>query len=90
MRVKKVLIVTAFVLAALAVIGAVNQFFVLRKAHSSFDNYYAFRGCVELLSKTSSHGICKTSSGEVIKIVEYRGRWYLNNDLPPCFFGSCL
>lgn len=78
-------IVAAFLLGM-----AVNQAIVLRKAHSSFDDYYAFRGCVQLLQKTSDYGICKTSSGQTIKIVEFRGKWYLNNDLPRCPFNICF
>jgi hypothetical protein len=51
-------------------------------AHESFDNYYHFRGCVQLLEKTDTYGICKTSSGQTIKIVQYQGRWFLDGDLP--------
>lgn len=65
------------------------QFLVLRKAHGSFENYYAFRGCAELLSRTDTSGICRTRSGDTIKIVEYRGKWYLDGDLPWCPFGAC-
>ena len=54
----------------------------LRIAHNSFDNYYAFRGCQQLVSRTETGGICKTSSGQTIKIVEYQGQWYLDGDLP--------
>ncbi len=51
-------------------------------AHSSFENYYKFRGCTELINKTSDYGICKTGSGETIKIVKYDDKWYLDGDLP--------
>lgn len=58
------------------------QWFVLRKAHSTFDNYYAFRGCTQLLQKTATYGVCKTNPGKTIKIVKYQGKWYLDGDLP--------
>lgn len=68
----------------------VHQFFVLRKAHSTFENYYAFRGCAQPLVKTDEYGTCKTNSGESIKMVKYQDRWYLDNDLPTCIFGVCF
>ena len=71
---------------ALAVFGfilfAINQFFVLQKAHSTFENYYAFRGCTQLLEKGGDYGICKTSNGQTIKIVRINNKWYLDGDGP--------
>ena len=61
---------------------AVTQFFYLRKAHSSFDNYYAFRGCTQLLEKTENYGICLTNNGQKIKMVKLDSRWFLDGDLP--------
>jgi hypothetical protein len=61
---------------------AVDQFFVLQKAHSTFDNYYAFRGCVQLLSKIDTSGVCKTASGDTITIVLINDKWYLKGDGP--------
>jgi hypothetical protein len=58
------------------------QYFYLKKAHSTFENYYAFRGCTELITRTDDYGICKTKSGETIKIVKYQGKWFLDGDLP--------
>lgn len=55
----------------------------LQKAHSMFDNYYAFRGCTELIEKTDTYGTCKIQSGQIIKMVTYQGRWFLDGDLPP-------
>lgn len=81
------------VLILIGVLGgafAVNQFIIVRKAHSSFDNYYAFRGCTQLLKKTNSYGLCKIQSGKTIKLVEFQGKWYLNGDLPTCFFTVCF
>lgn len=90
MAIRKILIGLAFILVVLAGIGAVGQFLMLRKAHGTFDSYYAFRGCTQLLEKASTYGVCKTASGQVIKIVEFRGKWYLDGDLPPCVFRVCL
>jgi hypothetical protein len=61
---------------------AIDQFLVLQKAHSTFDNYYAFRGCVQLLSRTDTDGVCKTASGDTITIVLINGKWYLQGDGP--------
>jgi hypothetical protein len=58
------------------------QLMILRKAHSTFENYYTFRGCVQLLEKTDTYGICKTSDGKTIKIVEIGNKWYLEGDGP--------
>jgi hypothetical protein len=52
------------------------------KAHRSFDNYYAFRGCEKLISKTDTSAVCQTSAGTTITIVEYKNEWYLDGDLP--------
>ena len=54
----------------------------LHKAHSTFDNYYTFRGCQKLLVKTDDYGTCQLKDGSVIKIVLYKGKWYLDGDLP--------
>jgi hypothetical protein len=81
-RNKKIIwaIVGVFVVAVGAL--AISQFFVLQKAHSTFDNYYAFRGCTQLLSRTDTSGVCKTSSGDTITIVLINGKWYLQGDGP--------
>lgn len=77
-------------LALIIVIAVgVSQVRTVRKAHSSFENYYAFRGCVQLIKRAPDYAICKTASGQTIKIVLYRGKWYLNNDLPTCLFNFC-
>jgi hypothetical protein len=65
---------------------AIAQYFVLQSAHSSFENYYNFRGCSTLVSKSTDSGTCKLSSGETIKIVEYQNKWYLDGDLPSGLF----
>jgi len=79
------------ILVGLVVINLLsNYFFFLRRAHSSFENYYAFRGCKQLLQKTDTYGVCKTDTGETIKIVLYNGKWYLDGDLPTCYFNLCF
>ncbi|MDE2037832.1 MAG: hypothetical protein KGI69_01240 [Patescibacteria group bacterium] len=92
-RTKKAAIGIGALVVALAAALFV-QHVVLRKAHSTFEDYYAFRGCSQLIERTPDSGTCRTASGNVIKIVQYRGRWYLDGDLPSCFVtlpdGSCL
>lgn len=87
---KKVLFLVATCVAlAIGALG-VNQFFYVEKAHSSFENYYKFRGCVKLLEKTDTFATCTLSSGETIKIVNVKGKWYLDGDLPVCYFSFCI
>lgn len=69
-------------LMTLFIVFGIYQIIYLRKVHSSFESYYAFRGCTQLLQRTDTFGICKTSNGLVLKIVKYQGRWYLDGDLP--------
>ena len=77
----KIVIILAVILIGLGVYWVLY----LQKDHSTFDNYYAFRGCKELISKTDEYGTCKLSSGETIKIVKFNGKWYLDGDLPGGF-----
>lgn len=86
----KKLIIFVLVFAVVLFLAVfIRQWFYLRKAHSTFENYYAFRGCVKLLQKTDTYGICKTSSGDTIKIVKYQDKWYLDGDLPwACIAGK--
>jgi hypothetical protein len=78
---KAVMICIFLALIAIFIFG-INQVLFLKKAHSSFENYYAFRGCSQLLKKTKDFGICKTISGQTIKIVKFQNRWFLDGDLP--------
>ncbi len=64
---------------------AVYQIHNLNLAHRSFDNYYKFRGCVQLIEKTDTYGICKLSSGKTIKLVKINNKWYLDGDGPGVF-----
>lgn len=54
----------------------------LRVAHSSFENYYTFRGCVSLIQKTDTEAVCELKNGTKIKMVAYDNRWFLAGDLP--------
>jgi hypothetical protein len=78
---KNALIVLVLLFVVIFCLG-IYWIFYLQKAHSTFENYYAFRGCVQLLNKTDNYGICKLASGKAIKIVKYQGRWFLDGDLP--------
>lgn len=77
-------------LGLLIVVFVINQLLFLRKAHGTFENYYAFRGCVQLLKKTQDYGLCKINTGQTIKIVKFQGKWYLDNDLPYCISNICF
>jgi len=78
------------VLVVVLIILGIYEVRSLHKAHSTFDNYYNFRGCVQLIKKTTTYGICKTNSGQTIKIVLYHGKWYLNGDLPTTLWGHLV
>lgn len=79
MRNKIIIILSVVVILGILV---VIQLYTLNKAHSSFDNYYTFRGCTQLIERTDTYGTCLTSSGEKIKIVLIGGKWYLEGDGP--------
>ena len=83
---KKILIIVGVVLFGGIFASGIWYIFYLDKAHSTFLNYYDFRGCTSLVEMGNDYGICKTRGGENIKIVKYKGRWYLNGDLPSGWF----
>lgn len=90
-RHQKIALISLAVLAAIFFAAlAMSQILVLKRAHSTFENYYAFRGCAELLSRTDQYGTCRLSSGQTVKIVKVNGRWYLDGDLPVCWGRFCL
>lgn len=76
------LVYLVFGVFIICVIFGVYQVLYLQKAHSTFENYYIFRGCVQLVTKTENYGICKLASGKTIKIVKFDNRWFLEGDLP--------
>ena len=79
---KKVTTVLSILIIILVASILTTQFFLLQKAHSTFENYYAFRGCVQLLERTPDYGTCKLDSGKTIKIVKIQNKWYLDGDGP--------
>ncbi len=60
------------------------QVLYLQKAHSTFDNYAAFRGCTQITSQTDTQGTCTTGSGQSVTIVKFNNKWFLQSDLPVC------
>ena len=84
------ILILLIVLFDVGTFAAANYFAYLRTAHSTFENYYNFRGCVQLVQKTDSYATCKLASGKIIKIIKYNNRWYLDGDLPSCWMGICL
>lgn len=86
---KKIVVVGTIVTVLLGLL-AIHQTAYLKRAHSTFENYYVFRGCSQLLTKTDTYGLCKTKSGQTIKIINYNDLWYLDGDLPVCTLGICF
>lgn len=75
------------IIALLIVFLGSYQVRLLNAAHSTFNNYYAFRGCTKLLDKTDTEGTCELASGQTIKIVKFNNKWFLDGDLPTCWRG---
>ena len=82
---KRTVLSICTVLVAMIVIIGVSQLVYLKKAHSTFENYYHFRGCIQLIEKTDTSGICQLASGQTITIVEINDKWYLEGDGPGVF-----
>ena len=79
---KKILIFLIIILVLIFAGFSIYWLYILNVAHSTFENYYDFRGCTELIEKTDTYGTCKISSGQTIKIVKLNNKWYLDGDLP--------
>ena len=77
----KIILVVALIILVIVALG-VCYIIYLNNAHSTFENYYNFLGCVQLIEKTDTYGICKLSSGQTIKLVKFKNKWYLDGDLP--------
>lgn len=76
---------TLWGIVILIILGAAfagYQVYKTNLAHTTFERYYAFRGCKELVDKTDTYGDCKLADGQTIKIVLINGRWYLDGDGP--------
>ncbi len=59
-------------------------------AHQTFENYYAFRGCVKLIDRTDTVGHCTLPDGQTITLVKFNNKWYLDGDLPMCWHTICI
>ena len=81
-RINKWILIALTIAVTLFFSFSVYWMVLLKKAHSTFENYYAFRGCVQLLEKNPDSGTCKISSGQIIKIVKINNQWYLDGDGP--------
>lgn len=73
--------------AIIAIVLGGGAFFLyedhqLAVAHSTFEHYYAFRGCQTLVDRTDTYGHCKLADGSTIKIVLINSKWYLEGDGP--------
>ena len=81
-RLKKKGMILILLAGAVVIIWGICQILYLRKAHSTFEDYYAFRGCTQPVEIRSDYGICKVGNGQTIKIVKFQNKWYLDGDLP--------
>jgi hypothetical protein len=60
----------------------VYQMITTYRAHDTFEGYCAWRGLV-VESKEQEFGYCKNPSDNTrFKIVLFKGRWFLDGDLP--------
>lgn len=82
---KERLLKIIMVVVSMAIIIVISQIIYLHKAHSTFDNYYRFRGCVQLLNKTDTSAQCTLPSGQVITLEQINNKWYLQGDGPGKF-----
>ncbi len=73
--------VIGVLLIAGAAFGA-YQVYATNLAHTTFERYYAFRGCTQLVDKTDTAADCKLANGQTIKLVLINGKWYLDGDGP--------
>lgn len=88
---KRLILIFAILIIALFLVFGVYWVLYLKKVHSTFENYYAFRGCQKLLEKTMDYGICQLKSGATIKLVKFKNKWYLAGDLPYwCWHNICF
>ena len=78
---KKKLLVLCFVIVLFGIFVIYNMI-TTYKAHETFEGYCQRRGLV-VEKKESDYGYCKNlRTGKEYKIVLFKGRWYLDGDLP--------
>ncbi len=76
--------------AAVVIIGIfmAQKIITTNQAHERFEGYCEWRG-LKVVTKTSDAGFCNDPvSGQVYKMVLFKGRWFLDEDLPCGFL--CL
>jgi hypothetical protein len=86
----KLFISLVSVIVLVVIMLGIYEGMLVDTAHSTFENYYAFRGCVQLIDRTDTMGHCRTVDGQTIKIVKFHNEWYLDGDLPLCWGKFCL
>jgi hypothetical protein len=80
-RRRYVLVATTIFIAALTGAGSAQALLTM-SAHDSLAAYSRFRGCTELLSRTTTKATCRLGSGQAITMVEQDSRWFLEGDGP--------
>ncbi len=84
MNIFKNKILWGIIIPLIIICGAfvVYRVYATKLAHTTFERYYTFRGCIRLIDKTDTYGDCMTASNRAIKIVLIGDRWYLDGDGP--------
>ena len=77
---------SAILIISLIVCGlgifVIYQMTITYNAHNTFDGYCQWRG-LAVESQAGDYGYCKNlATGKEYKIVLFKGRWYLDGDLP--------
>jgi len=71
-----------FVIFCILGIFVIYQMTTTYNAHNTFVGYCKWRG-LAVESQAADYGYCKNpSTGKEYKIVLFKGRWYLDGDLP--------
>lgn len=78
----KILWGVIILLVIIAAAFVAYQVYATNLAHTTFERYYAFRGCTQLVDRTATYGDCKLANGQTIKLVLINNKWYLNGDGP--------
>ena len=81
---KKNLLAISVIIVIFCIFGIfiLYQLTTTYNAHNTFDGYCKWRGLV-VESQAGDYGICKDlRTGKEFKIVLFKGRWYLDGDLP--------
>lgn len=79
---RKTLITIVGIIAIVGISAGLYWNSYLEKAHSTFENYAAFRGCTSTPNRTATSSDCLLKSGDTIKLVEINNKWYLEGDGP--------